>query len=101
MKRIINGKKYDTETADLIGERDNGYYGDAYYIEEKLYQKKTGEFFLYGYGGPFSAYGEECGNRMWTDSSKIVPYTIEEAKAWVAKYLSVTIYEKLFGEIEE
>lgn len=38
---------------------------------------------------------------MWTDSSKIVPYTIEEAKAWVAKYLSVTIYEKLFGEIEE
>lgn len=52
MKKIINGKKYDTDTAKEVGYSNNGLLStDIDYIEETLYQKKTGEFFLYGEGG--------------------------------------------------
>ena len=46
MKKIINGKKYDTDTAEQIGYDNNGLLcSDLSYIEETLYKKKTGEFF--------------------------------------------------------
>ena len=63
MKKIINGKKYDTETATKIGEYSNGYStSDFHYIDETLYRKKTGEFFLYGEGGPMTRYSHACGD---------------------------------------
>ena len=55
MKKIINGKLYDTETAKLIG---RSYHGegprDFRHYSEELYRKRTGEYFLYGEGGPMS-----------------------------------------------
>lgn len=52
MKKIINGKKYDTETAGLICEHDNGRsWTDFYFYKECLYKKKTGEFFIHEEGG--------------------------------------------------
>ncbi len=48
MKKIINGKRYDTETAKLIGSDGYSNPSDFNYWSEDLYQKKTGEFFLYG-----------------------------------------------------
>ncbi len=52
MKKVIDGKVYDTETATLKAEWENMYDARNFnYVEEQLYQKKTGEFFLYGYGG--------------------------------------------------
>ena len=48
MKKIINGKKYDTETATSVGEYSSNYACSDYkYYDETLYKKKTGEFFLY------------------------------------------------------
>lgn len=41
MKRIIDGKKYDTETAACIATWDNGYYGNDFKrCEESLYRTK-------------------------------------------------------------
>ena len=101
MNKVINGKRYDTETAELIGEWANTYnYSDWSYKCEELYRKKTGEFFLYGEGGPMSEYAVPSGNNNWTGSSKITPLTIDEAKKWVEKNLNADEYEKLF-EIEE
>lgn len=51
MKKIINGKKYDTETAKEVACKAWYYYGDLNFVIEKLYKKKTGEFFLYAAGG--------------------------------------------------
>lgn len=51
MKKIINGKKYDTETATSVGEYSSNYACSDYkHYDETLYKKKTGEFFLYGEG---------------------------------------------------
>ena len=55
MKKIINHKMYNTETAERLASSSNGYgYDDFRYMEEQLYRKKTGEFFLYGEGGALS-----------------------------------------------
>jgi len=54
MKKIINGKRYDTETAQLIGSASYSNRTDFRFWSEELYRKKTGEFFLYGEGGPAS-----------------------------------------------
>lgn len=56
MKKIINGKKYDTETAREVACKAWGYYGDLNFVFETLYKKKTGEFFLYGEGGANTSY---------------------------------------------
>jgi hypothetical protein len=52
MKRVIKGKRYDTEKATVIA---NAAVGDA---EEWLYRKKGGEFFIHGMGGRYSLLGE-------------------------------------------
>lgn len=43
MKKILGGKKYDTETACMVGNYWNGIPGfDT--CSETLYRKRTGEF---------------------------------------------------------
>jgi hypothetical protein len=102
MKAIINGKKYDTETAEPIGE-DSSDVGssDFNYFSETLYRKKTGEFFLYGEGGAMSRYSRNCGQNSSCGGSKTIPLSLEEAKEWCERVLSVKKYEEIFGEISE
>ena len=102
MKKIINGKKYDTETAECLG--SDSYGGgcrDFHYWEEELYRKRTGEFFLYGEGGPMSRYAETIGANEWSGGSRIMPMTWDEARKWAEEHLSADDYEGIFGEIEE
>jgi len=101
MKKIINGKRYDTETATLIGEASYSNRSDFRYWHEELYQKKTGEYFLYGEGGPASKYSKTIGLNEWTGSEAIVPLTLKEAQEWGEKYLDADEYEKVFGRAEE
>lgn len=57
MKKKINGKLYNTDTATKIFEYDNSYYGDEKGYSETLYQKyKRFEFFLFCQGGKESIY---------------------------------------------
>lgn len=101
MKKIINGRKYDTDTAKEIDSYSNDRpRTDFRYFCETLYQKHTKEFFLYGHGGPMSKYAEHCG-QGWTGGESIIPMTLEDAKEWVENHSTVEIYESLFGEISE
>lgn len=101
MKKIINGKKYDTETAKFIGNMDNGHCGtDFDFIAEGLYRKKNGEFFVYGQGGARTRYARRDGD-MICGGSEIVPLSEDEAKEWVERYLDTDKYEKIFGEVAE
>ena len=100
MKKIIDGKVYDTETAERLGAWDNGKYtSDIYYEEELLYRKRTGEFFLCGSGGANSKYAVSRGSNSWIGSSKIIPLDYESAQKWAEERLSVDQYEKIFGTI--
>lgn len=89
MKKIINGKKYDTETARCVGSWEN--MEDCWNFDwhcEKLFLKTTGEFFIYTNGG-----------RM--DKPIIEPVLKNEAKAWAETYLPYDEYVATFGEVEE
>ena len=102
MKKIIDGKVYNTETATCVGEWSNGYYCNDFKCEsEELYQKKNGEFFLYGEGGPMSSYAEYTGNQSWSGGSSISPITSKEAYDWAMEKLSANKFEEIFGTMSE
>lgn len=101
MKKIIKGKQYNTETAERVGQWDNGHFtNDFNYCSEDLYRKKNGDFFLHGEGHALSIYaGHEGNSSGWGE--KIIPMTYAEAQEWAEKHLTGDEYEEIFGEIEE
>ena len=102
MKKIINGKVYDTEKAKAVGEWSNSLgYRDFNWKEETLYRKKTGEFFLFGEGGPNTNYAERIDTNSWSSGSVIIPMTYGEAMEWAEKKLDGDTYESIFGKVEE
>ena len=102
MKKIINGKKYDTETAKEVGRWYNDQnYNDFNSFSEKLYRKRTGEFFLFGEGNANTKYAENIGNNSWGSGEEIIPLSFEKAMSWAEKNLSSEEYEESFGEIKE
>ena len=102
MKKIINQKRYDTDTAQERGYWENNYgRTDFHWCAETLYQKKTGEFFLHGEGNAASKYAESCGNNSWCGGEKIIPVDYETAREWAEKHLEADEYESIFGEISE
>ncbi len=101
MQRIINQKRYDTKTAKALGSDGYGNPGDFEYFEETLYRKKTGEFFLYGYGGARSRYAKQLSANTWAGGERIIPMTEEEAREWAEKHLSAEEYEETFAVDEE
>lgn len=102
MKKIINNKVYDTETAKELGNWDNGRYGNDFSaVSETLYRKKTGEFFLFGEGGPMTKYAVAEGSNSWRGGSRIMPLSFTEAREWAEEHLSGEEYEAIFGEVVE
>ena len=71
MEKIIKGRKYNTDTAKLIG-----VVGE----QQKLYSKRTGEFFLY-----------------FVDE-KIVPLSFDKAEKIVKEKLDKKTYNNLFNK---
>lgn len=101
MKKIINGRKYDTATAKLIGHYTFSDPRDFCFCDEDLYRKRTGEFFLAGEGGPASKYAHRCDDNSRTGGEGIIPLTEEEAREWVEQRFDADQYEAIFGEVEE
>ena len=101
MKKIIDGKMYNTETATELGEFWNGLStNDFSNLSETLYRKKNGEFFLYGQGGAMTEYSQPVGD-MAGGGEKIIPFTKEQARNWAEERLGTDEYIKIFGEPEE
>jgi hypothetical protein len=101
MKRIINGKKYDTDTAKNLGSAGYSHPGDFAFWSERLYRKRTGEYFLHGIGGAMSKYARRIGLNEWSGGEEIIPLSLEEAQKWAEKHLEVEEFELIFGTCEE
>jgi hypothetical protein len=100
MKRIINGKKYDTDTANCIASDSYGNCGDFAAWEEALYRTKKGQYFITGSGGPMSKYAVSIGNNTTSGSSELWLVDEKEAKSWLEEHGSVEEYENEFGTEE-
>ena len=100
MVRIIDGKKYDTETAESVSCWNNGMHYDVKYESEILYRTKKGNWFIQGSGGALSSYSRRDGNAL-LGTTEIIAITDELAKKWLEMRHEVEVIEKYFGEIEE
>ena len=102
MKKIILGKVYDTETARQLGEYENDYLrSDLHWYIEQLYQKRTGEFFLYGEGHAASKYAKAYGLNECGAGDKITPMSYTQAQKWAEEHLDADEYISIFGEPDE
>ena len=89
MKKIIDGKSYDTGTARPIGTQE--YPGNIGSVTEALYFTKSGRYFLHISGRSPGVYQRRKGNE------EIVPLTLDEAKVWSLNYMAPIDYQDWFG----
>lgn len=83
MKKIINGSKYDTESAK---ELCVSYSGNFNCKSVTLFQKENGEFFEH-----------HClDGREW-----IIPINRKEAMSFAEEQMDVDDYEEIFGKVSE
>ena len=100
MKKIMEGKTYNTETALLLGDWQYLWKSDYRYCREELYRTREGTYFLYGEGGALSCYARHLGNAARAGENFQI-LSEKEAREWAEKKLSAEEYCKIFGEPEE
>lgn len=99
MKKIINKKTYNTETAIEIASWDNNRSRtDFDFCEEVLYKTKRGDYFLYGEGGAATMYAKYNGLDSTYGSWNIIPYSENDAKKWLEERDKTEAYIAEFGE---
>ncbi len=99
MKKIIDKKLYDTDTADKIAEWDNGHgTTDGHYVSEDLYRTKKGSWFLYVEGGGLSRYAKRCGQNETCEGKGIELLNDDEALEWLSGHGFADEAEKYFAD---
>ena len=102
MRKIIDGRTYNTTTSKLVGTWTNGRgIRDFSHQEESLYKNTKGAYFIHGEGGPMSPYKKRVESNSWTGDEQIIPFTAEEAQQWAEEKLTADEYEQEFGTTEE
>jgi len=106
MKRIINGKRYDTDKAICIGGYDHGSYpgsGDFSHWSAELYMTpRSKNYFLAGEGGAMTRFARHCADGSSCGGSKLIPIGREDALEWAERYLDNDTIEEYFSdEIED
>lgn len=103
MKKVIDGKRYDTDTAQLLAEWEtpDEYPGDLHYVCERLYRKRTGEYFIHGQGGASTRYARSTGPGSWGSGELIDPMPEEKARKWAEEHLGGDEVEAIFEIPEE
>lgn len=90
MKKVIEGKLYNTETAERFGHFWNGRsYNDFDCRDETLYRTKKMNYFLHRNNG------------CRAGGIDIVPMCLAEAMEWMEANEDADAYIKAFGEPEE
>lgn len=96
MKKIINGSRYNTETAQRLGTHETGLHGDINHRGQELYRTKAGKYFIYLYGNGFPK-----PDGWWGWGEEITPISEDAARQWAKQHLDGDAYEAAFGEVEE
>nr|DAT23291.1 MAG TPA: hypothetical protein [Caudoviricetes sp.] len=100
MQWIRNGKKYDTDTAELIWKDYKSvrvpYDEASKSIVRKFYKKRSGECFVV-VETKRSSFGDS-----WNEKDpEIITFTEKEAKEYAEENLPAECYERAFGKVEE
>jgi hypothetical protein len=99
MIQIIDGKRYNTETATEVDDYSNGLgRNDFRCVEETLYLTKKGAWFIRYWGGAMTEYAESCGGNARCGGSGIKPITAEEAYEWLEAHANPELVEAHFAD---
>ena len=102
MIKIIDGKRYNTDTAEEIFKWTNGKFGNFEYREKTLFRTKKGNWFIYHYGGPLTDMAIPAEFNSWSSSEDIEPISDEDAYDFLEKYNGYKAIEIYFpNQIEE
>jgi len=100
MKKIINGQRFNTETAVELGCNSIGYRNDFNFCQETLYKTpRAGNYFLHGDGGANSKYSVSEGQGSFSGGEKIIPMSRESAFEWAQENLDADDVEKEFSDL--
>lgn len=97
LKRIIDGKTYNTETATQLASWSSANNPDTAHQQYEhggiLFQTRFGAYFVVQY---------DEGQDPWDDNyEKLIPLEPEQAQRWAEKHCSADDVEALFGEMPE
>jgi len=99
MKQVIDGKLYNTETATLLHEWDNGIYdSDFRYVDEALYVSKKAQYFIAGRGGAMTDYKKAAGQNSWSGGRKIWTLDRPAAIKWLEEHNGTDALETHFAD---
>lgn len=102
MKKVINGSRYDTDTAKKLAEWESGQnYTDFNWYSETLYRTKAGKWFLHGQGGAATAYADRASDGWSSFGERIIPLSEEAAKSWAEKHLDADKYASIFAVVSD
>jgi len=102
MRKIIEGKIYNTETATELAHYEYGEgRRDFRYVWEALYRTPKGAYFTAGEGGPMTRYARSCGDNSTCGGEGLFVLTEAEAKEWMERHGSADQYVAAFGVPEE
>ena len=98
MKKVIDGKLYNTQTAELIAEHESPRYyrSDFGWYIDRLYKTKRGAWFIEGEGHAASHWSRSCGQNCSGPGSGLKPITNEEARNWLEYHGEIDLLEKYF-----
>lgn len=103
MKKVINGLRYDTQSAVRLGGYESeGSRSDFTHWEANLYRApRSGRYFLAGSGGPMTRYAVSSGQNSWSGGEDLSPMTEAEAFAWAQEYMDSSDVEAAFDHLVE
>ncbi len=103
MKRIINGRRYDTDKAIEIGHSSyNGSRSDFQWWSASLYKTpRAGRYFLAGQGNGMSRFATRHPGGGFSEGEGIVEMTPEDALAWAEQELGTEVVEEHFADAIE
>lgn len=87
MIMIIDGKRYDTETADCVYAWSNNHFvSDLGHRSKSLYRTKSGAWFLHHEGGAMSDMAVSVGSNEYGGSEKIEPVSEDDAFGFLQRH---------------
>lgn len=99
MKKIINGLRYDTDSAVKVGWASNSApMSDFSWWEATLYRTpRSGRYFLAGEGGPMTTFSKACCGNLRGYGERVIPMSKIEAREWAEQNLTTEELEAAFA----
>ena len=102
MRQVINGKLYDTTTAEQIHRWDNGHFSTDFKFRAKtLYRTQKGNLFLHHEGGAMTDMSQPTGSNSYSGGESIEPIDEQTAVRFLESHDGTDVMLEHFPDYVE